>query len=49
MRFTGDTGIACHLLYNKETGRLREVDLEAAVAAASAKANKPKEDDNPEF
>ena len=49
MRFTGDTGIACHLLYNKETGRLREVDLEAAVAAASAKANKPKEDDKPEF
>lgn len=27
MRFTGDTGIAAHLEYDRETGRLREVSL----------------------
>ena len=25
-RYTGDTGIACHLHYNKETGRMTQVD-----------------------
>ena len=25
-RYTGETGIACRLAYNKETGRLTEVD-----------------------
>ena len=25
-RYTGDTGVACHLHYNKETGRMTEVD-----------------------
>lgn len=28
-RFNGDTGPACHLRYNTETGRMLEVDLEA--------------------
>ncbi|HWL80086.1 MAG TPA: DnaB-like helicase C-terminal domain-containing protein [Roseomonas sp.] len=28
MRFTGDTGIACNLEYDRETGRLREVSLD---------------------
>jgi twinkle protein len=27
-RYTGDVGIATHLLYNQETGRLSEVDAE---------------------
>ena len=39
MRFTGDTGIATHLFYDRETGRLREVDIEAIKAAAEAQAN----------
>jgi twinkle protein len=34
MRFTGETGIACHLYYDRERGRLSEVDLEALAAAA---------------
>lgn len=41
MRFTGETGIACHLYYDRETGRLTEVNLEslkAAVAQAAAEA-----------
>ena len=25
-RYTGDTGVACHLHYNRETGRLTQVD-----------------------
>lgn len=29
MRFTGDTGIATHLEYDRETGRLREVSISA--------------------
>jgi twinkle protein len=39
MRFTGDTGIATHLHYDRETGRLREVNLETMLAEANAKAN----------
>ena len=27
-RFTGDTGIACDLIYNKETGRLTEGEFD---------------------
>jgi twinkle protein len=38
MRFTGDTGIATHLLYDRETGRLREVDLNSILADAKDKA-----------
>jgi len=26
-RFTGDTGIACHILFDEKTGRMREIDL----------------------
>jgi twinkle protein len=25
-RYAGDTGVACHLFFNKDTGRLTEVD-----------------------
>ncbi len=25
-RYTGDTGVATHLHYNKETGRMKEID-----------------------
>ena len=25
-RYTGDTGVACHLHYNKETGRMTEIN-----------------------
>ena len=25
-RYTGDTGVACHLHYNKETGRMTQID-----------------------
>jgi len=25
-RYTGDTGVATHLFYNKDTGRLTEID-----------------------
>lgn len=39
MRFTGDTGIATHLHYDRDTGRLREVDIESMTAAAKAKAS----------
>jgi twinkle protein len=35
-RLTGDTGIACFLRYNKETGRLTEVDAEDGVEALKA-------------
>lgn len=38
MRFTGDTGIATHLLYDRETGRLREVDMSTILAEAEARA-----------
>jgi twinkle protein len=27
-RYTGDVGMASHLLYNKETGRLKEIDID---------------------
>jgi twinkle protein len=29
-RYTGETGIACHLHYNKDTGRMIQVDDPAA-------------------
>jgi twinkle protein len=27
-RYTGDVGMASHLLYNKKTGRLKEIDID---------------------
>jgi len=27
-RYTGDVGMATHLIYNKETGRLSEIDMD---------------------
>ena len=49
MRFTGDTGIACHLFYDKDTGRLSEVSLEAIMAEARAKASGFNDESNTEF
>jgi twinkle protein len=49
MRFTGDTGIACHLHYDKETGALREVDLDTILAEAEATARGFSTQDNGEF
>lgn len=34
MRFTGNTGVACHLLYDHATGRLSEVDMESILEEA---------------
>lgn len=49
MRFTGDTGIACHLHYDKETGAIREVDLDTTLAEADAKSRGFSTQDNGEF
>ena len=34
-RYTGDVGMATHLLYDRETGRLTEVDAEESDELAS--------------
>lgn len=49
MRFTGDTGIACHLHYDKETGAIREVDPDTILAEADAKSKGFSTQDNGEF
>jgi len=30
-RYTGDVGLATHLFYDKETGRLSEVDIDTMI------------------
>jgi len=38
-RYAGETGIACHLFFNKETGRLHEVENLGDSDTQSASSN----------
>ena len=49
-RFTGETGIATNLMFDRPTGRLREITPESIFEAASAaKRGESFNPDNPEF